>query len=133
MPTINKVPFLLNATEKAFGKFLDFSKNLVGEQNQAGAVQAFEYTYELSWKLMKASLENNGISAQSPKEVFRLAAKSSIIPDPGPWFEFLEIRNKTVHTYDLVTLQMILTYFPSFSTEVKNLVNKIKNEVDSIK
>jgi hypothetical protein len=42
---------------KAVKKFELFRQNLDTEQEQAGAIQAFEYCFELSWKIMKRLLK----------------------------------------------------------------------------
>lgn len=42
------------------------------ELEKAGAIQAFEICYELSWKTMKRILAYRGLEANSPREVFRL-------------------------------------------------------------
>jgi hypothetical protein len=49
--TVNLEPLL-----KAFKKFELFRQKLDTEQEQAGAIQAFEYCYELSWKTMRISV-----------------------------------------------------------------------------
>lgn len=64
---------------KAFNKFKIFSENLQSEQEKAGAVQAFEYCYELSWKTMKRLLNERGVIVNSPREVFRCAALEGLI------------------------------------------------------
>ena len=50
--TINVLPLL-----KAFKKFEMFRLHDKTEQEKAGIILAFEYCFELSWKLMKRLLE----------------------------------------------------------------------------
>ena len=42
--------------------------------NQDATIQRFEFTFELSWKLMKSIVELDGLVAESPRSAFRQAA-----------------------------------------------------------
>lgn len=45
-----------------------------------GAIQRFEFTYEIAWKLLKAYLEYQGIvSISSPRAVFKEAFSVGLI------------------------------------------------------
>ena len=118
--TINIAPLL-----KAFKKFELFRLNLETEQEQAGAIQAFEYCFELSWKTMKRLLEVRGKIANSPREAYRMAALEGFISDPEIWFDFLKKRNMTVHTYEEQEALEVISIFPSFSQEVKFFLKSI--------
>ncbi|RLQ94568.1 nucleotidyltransferase [Falsibacillus albus] len=64
-------------------------------------IQRFEFTYELSWKIMKAYLEFNGIlEVPSPRKTIREAFKNGLIKEGDGWLKMLEDRNRTPHTYD---------------------------------
>ena len=110
---------------KAFKKFETFRLNQSSEQEKAGTIQAFEYTFELCWKTMQKLLKERGIIANSPKETFRLAALEGFIDDPVLWFEFLKKRNLTVHTYEEDDAAEVLLVLESFSHEVKVFFKKI--------
>lgn len=107
---------------KAFSKFEKFRLNTTTEQEKAGIIQAFEYCFELVWKIMKRLLEERGKIANSPKEVFRMAALERFIEDPEVWFDFLKKRNITVHTYQESEAEEVLMVMPKFSIEVKNFL-----------
>jgi nucleotidyltransferase substrate binding protein (TIGR01987 family) len=85
---------------KAFSKVEAFRVNDKTDQEKAGTIQAFEYCFELTWKIMKRLLEERGRIANSPKETFRMAALEGFISDPEIWFDFLQKRNLTVHSYN---------------------------------
>ena len=110
---------------KAFSKFESFRTNLHTEQEQAGAIQAFEYCFELSWKTMKKILEKRGKTGNSPKEVFRLAALEGFISDPERWFYFLEMRKLTVHTYQEQEAQKVVVSLPEFSNHLNEYLKVI--------
>ena len=110
---------------KAFKKFELFRKNDKTEQERAGIIQAFEYCFELSWKMMKRLLEERGRIANSPRETFRMAALEGFIPDPEIWFEFLQKRNITVHSYNEAEVEKIISICPVFSNQVNIFLKNI--------
>jgi nucleotidyltransferase substrate binding protein (TIGR01987 family) len=111
---------------KASKKFHEFSSHLENEQYKAGAVQAFEYTYEVAWKTMKRLLETQGKNPYTPREIFREAAASGLISDPKIWFEFIKMRNLTVHTYDEKNIERIILAFDAFSASLHDLLKNIE-------
>lgn len=114
---------------KAQEVFERFRKHLSTEQEKAGAVQAFEFCYELAWKLMKRVLESRGLDVGSPKDTFRKAFDEGLIGDPELWFEFQKKRNLSVHTYNEENLDIIVDSFDKFSSELTSLLAKIKSIV----
>lgn len=108
---------------KAFRKFDQFRMNVTTDQNKAGAIQAYEYCFELSWKTMKRILATRGLIAHSPRDVFRLAALEGFIQDPLDWFEYLKYRNLTVHTYQETEVEKIIQVLPEFATSVLYFLN----------
>lgn len=65
------------------------------------AIQRFEFTYELSWKLIKGFLSYSGIAeVLTPREVFKEAFSVGLILEGEKWIEMLKDRNLTSHVYD---------------------------------
>jgi hypothetical protein len=64
---VNIAPLL-----KDFDKFERFRMNSNTEQEKAGTIQAFEYCFELSWKIMNRLLQERGRMANSPRDLFRM-------------------------------------------------------------
>lgn len=112
----NKLSDKSNDYLKALSKLEDVLKKdpLVDDAYLDATIQRFEFVYELSWKLMKAYLEYNGVDVNSPRETFRESFKLQIITDATNWIKMMENRNRTSHTYDENTAWEIY--------------NKIKNE-----
>src|SRR5438132_10599632 len=100
---------------KAQKVFERFRKDLSTEKDKVATVQAFEFCYEFSWKLMKRVLQSRGLEVASPKETFRIAALEHLIEDPEIWFEFQKKRNLTVHSYNEEYLNDIISVFDKFS------------------
>lgn len=64
------------------------------------AIKRFEFTFDLSWKLVKAFLEQeSGIVCASPKGCFREAYKQSLIEYDDRLLEMTDDRNRTAHLY----------------------------------
>jgi len=63
-------------------------------------IQRFEFTVELSWKVLQRHLKSSGvIEPVTPKNVFREAAKLGIVNDPEAWIRFVDACNLSSHTY----------------------------------
>ena len=86
-----------------------------------GIIQRFEFTHELSWKLLKDYLKYQGIqnitgSRDSTKQAFNIG----LITNGQIWMDMIESRNKTVHTYDEDILEseyfkITNKYYPLFA------------------
>lgn len=77
---------------------------------QEGLIQRFEYTFELSWKMMKDYLDENGlvIDPITPRTVIKEAFAAKIISDGQVWIDMMLHRNLLSHTYDLKTFRTVL-------------------------
>lgn len=94
-------------------KYMDFQKALarleegLAEENKSalaidGIIQRFEFTFEISWKLMKLFNEEEGITGVclSPKTTVKQAFKREMIEDGEGWIQMIHDRNLTSHLYD---------------------------------
>ncbi|MFU8856923.1 MAG: HI0074 family nucleotidyltransferase substrate-binding subunit [Deferrisomatales bacterium] len=80
-------------------------------------IQRFEYTFELAWKLFRKVAKIEGIETGSPRQAVRAACDVRLLADVDAWFEMLEDRNRTSHTYDSETAAEVYesaTRLPSF-------------------
>lgn len=94
----------LEVLKKQYKKaLLRFEEILAEEKNDIvrdSAIKRFEFTFDLSWKLIKAFLEEEkGIMCVSPKECFRQAYRQGIIDYDDFWLKMTDWRNEVVHTY----------------------------------
>lgn len=84
-----------------------------------GVIQRFEFTFELSWKLMKTFLEYTGITdIKSPRGAIKEAFTFGLINDGENWIGMLVDRNKTSHIYDEEEARLIYE-------KIKNIYNKL--------
>lgn len=89
--------------KKAYKKLCESAKRdpSVDDIVLDATIQRFEFTYELSWKLMKAYLEYNGHNeANSPRAAIRASFKITLLKDGDIWIKMLGDRNRTSHAYD---------------------------------
>ena len=112
---------------KAQSKFEQFRKNLGSKQEKAKAVQAFAFFYELAWKTIRRLLEQPSKQIYSPSDAFREGAIAGLITTPDKWFEFIKIRNLTVHIYNEQNIEVVIATFKNFSENLADLVQNIKN------
>lgn len=78
-------------------------------------IKRFEFTFDLSWKLLKAVLEErHGIDLASPKTCFREAYRQGIISYDDAWIDMTDKRNSTSHTYNQATAEEIYDLLPKY-------------------
>jgi nucleotidyltransferase substrate binding protein (TIGR01987 family) len=74
----------------------------LSELEQQGLIQAFEYTHELAWKVMKdylRSLGNDTVIAS--RDSTRAAFAAELVQDGEAWMDMILGRNLSSHTYNL--------------------------------
>ena len=100
-----------------------------------GVIQRFEFTFELSWKLMKLFLEYTGITEiKSPRATIREAFTYGLIEDGEQWIDMMVDRNKTSHLYDEEEAKLIYEKIKShYSDLLSNLYEKLEEEITKIK
>jgi len=132
---INKIKDKIFDLDKALIKLHESLKRDYEEDDIVidATIQRFEFTYELSWKLMKVYLEYNGnLEGTSPRRAIQESFKEGIIVDGEGWLNMLQDRNQTSHTYDEDAALEIFenikkkyaTLFDQFLEKMKNLVSK---------
>lgn len=106
--------------KKVLNEALQAPKN---DLSRDASIQRFEFTFELAWKTLKRVLRVKGISANSPRDVFRDAARVGLIQDPSKWYVFLENRNRTAHVYNEGIAEEIYSGLPEFAIELSKLID----------
>ncbi len=92
-----------------------------------GAIQRFEYCFDLSWKTLKRFLEKRGLlDLNSPRSVFTAAYSENIIDDEQLWATIILKRNASVHTYNQVLANELFSLLPKFYNDMLNLLQKMK-------
>jgi nucleotidyltransferase substrate binding protein (TIGR01987 family) len=88
--------------ERAFIKLEEATDQLeLNELERNGLIQRFEFTIDLSWKVMKDYLEEKGfVFKPTPKDTFRQAQEAGLIDFAQALIDGLEIRNVLSHDYN---------------------------------
>lgn len=111
-------------------KARDFSSFSTLEKE--GIIQRFEILVNLSWKVLKDFLENEGFLIASPKDAIRQAFSSKLfgVDIADKWLESLNIRNLTSHTYTQDALDKNVRFIlDEFLPLVKNLQQTLKGKL----
>ena len=75
---------------------------------EQGLIQAFEYTHELSWNVMKDYFTYQGnTDIKGSRDAIREAFNTGLIKDGETWMETIRSRQSTVHTYNEETAEEI--------------------------
>ena len=94
-------------------------------------IQRFEYTYELSWKMIKRCVEQESphpaeIDHLSFGDLLRDAAERGLISDVERWMDYREQRNVTSHTYDEEKAAIVYRYALEFSHDAAQLLTALE-------
>lgn len=96
-----------------------------------GVIQRFEYSMDLSWKLIQRYLKQvaqlDDAALRTKKDLFREAARLGFIEAPEPWFAFYEARNETSHTYDPSTAAAVFVQAAPFLAAAKGLLQAMRD------
>ena len=109
--------------------YSDHQFNIIRE----GLIQCFEFTHELSWKVMKDYAEHQGImEIFGSRDAIRYSLRLGLIDDEK-WMDTIKDRNVTSHHYDDDTAQKILDhivkiYYPLFVKFEEVMLEKMEEQ-----
>lgn len=96
------------------------------------AIKRFEILFDLSWKTLKAFLEeNHNVTCVSPKTCFREAFRVGLISYNESWIKLADDRNYTVHTYREALAEKIYKDLPQALQTFKELAAAFKSQIRS--
>lgn len=122
---MDKTTALINDLTQALTKLNEVLSLSETEVNRDSAIHRFEFTFELSWKLMASILVDQGMATTGVKNVIRQAADLGLVSDVETWFKFLESRNLTTHTYKEKLAKEIYQHIKVFPPLVDQLVTQV--------
>jgi len=94
---------------KRLTEAVDLSKKRqLTDLEKQGLIQAFEFTHELAWNVLKDYLEAKGyIGLIGSRDVSRMAFKNGLLADGEVWMDMIKARNLSSHTYNTETAEQI--------------------------
>lgn len=101
-------------------------------QIRDGLIQRYEFTYEISHKMLKRHLEMTSpnpeiFDAMPFADLIRTGKELSILKsDWSAWKLFREMRAKTSHTYDEDIAQSVVQVIPDFIHEARYLAQQLE-------
>jgi nucleotidyltransferase substrate binding protein (TIGR01987 family) len=80
------------------------AKRELSDLEQQGMIQAFEFTHELAWNVMKDYFFYQGASQiTGSRDATRQAFAAGLVEDGNAWMEMIQSRNQSSHTYNKAT------------------------------
>ena len=102
----------------------------LSELERGGLIQSFEFTQELSWKVLKDYLEYQGfIGIIGSRDAYRNAFNRGLISDGEKWMELIKLRNLSSHTYDESDAVKLET---EISGNIINLFSALEATLDAL-
>jgi nucleotidyltransferase substrate binding protein (TIGR01987 family) len=110
-------------------KFID--KGDLNELEEQGLIQAFEFTHELAWNVMKDYFEYQGnTSITDSRDATREAFQRNLIVNGSQWMEMIKSRNQSSHTYNETTAheikEQVFNFYYDLFVEFKNKMNTLQ-------
>lgn len=106
------------------------------EQLRNSVIQCFEFTYELSWKMLKRYLE---ATEASPAELdtapfqnlIRIGNERGLLrSDWRQWKTYRQARTDSSHTYDAAKAEAVFALAPDFLAEAQALLQELTRRSD---
>ncbi len=115
--------------EEALSIATDNKNNKLYPFLRDSAIQRFEFTFEIFWKLVKTALRQlEGIECNSPKSCMRELFRNKYVEEPEleKLLEMVDDRNLTVHTYHEEIAEDLFNKLRIYT----NLMKSVKGRID---
>lgn len=90
-----------------------------------GELKAFEFTFELSWNVMKDYLTQQGISGIiGSRGAFRTAFQNGLITGGEKWMDMIDDRNLISHDYDEKTADAVTERIAGYAELFRSFAQK---------
>ena len=122
--------------EKAVSRLTEglarYEKDITDTQIRDGLIQRFEFSYEISHKMLKRHLEAvsptpEQFDAMAFADLIRSANEQGLLlGDWSSWKIYREMRSKTSHTYDEEIAIEVVHGIPAFREEARHLLKQLQ-------
>ena len=114
--------------------WVEYQKNTSNTFVRDSVIQRFEYTFEMSHKILRRFLSETEssraeISEMLFNELIRVGCKRGLLlNDLETWDKYRKLRNLTSHNYDEFNFESILAIIPIFIEEIDYELAKLKEK-----
>ena len=124
---------LANAVSRLAEGLASYLSDTSDTQIRDGLIQRFEFTYDLSHKMLRRALE---AAAATPEEIDRMSfpelvrtgvEQGLVAGQWADWRTYREMRNITSHTYDEAKALQVAQAIPGFLEETRALLERLQN------
>src|SRR5689334_1741373 len=121
-----------NAVQRLCEGLARYEQEPADEQIRDGLIQRFEFTYELSHRMLRRYLKE---TAASSDEIDRMPfadliragnARGLLRGDWPAWRRFREMRSRTSHAYDAGLAAEVTSGIPEFLEEAEHLYDELR-------
>ncbi len=104
----------------------------LSDLEKQGVIQAFEFTWELAWNVLKDYLNWQGeTEITGARDAIRESFKRGLIEEGQIWMAMLQDRNRTSHTYNESTMREILASIDtSYQGQLASLQSRFEKLAD---
>jgi nucleotidyltransferase substrate binding protein (TIGR01987 family) len=104
---------------------------LLQEQFRNSAIQCFEFTHELAFKMIKRQMEQMAaapaaVDTMPYMDIVRSAAEAGLVRDVGRFKDYRDKRNITSHTYNQAKAAQIAAILPAFHDDMRRLLAELE-------
>jgi nucleotidyltransferase substrate binding protein (TIGR01987 family) len=126
---------LVNAIDRLAEGLARHQSEPADDQLRDGLIQRFEFTYELSHRMLRRFIRQ---TAASPEQVDRMAFQDLIrtanqqgllLGDWPAWHRYRDARAKTSHAYHAKTAQEVASSIPGFLAEAEYLRDELRKRL----
>lgn len=126
----------LSSLERAIDRLSEgwerYQQDINDTQIRDGLIQRFEFTYEISHKMLKryleaASANPTEFDGMTFQDLIRSGNEQGLLLGAWPdWKRYRDMRSKTSHTYDEDIALEVVSGIPTFLAEARYLQDQIK-------
>ncbi|WP_027330152.1 HI0074 family nucleotidyltransferase substrate-binding subunit [Marinimicrobium agarilyticum] len=123
---------LTNAVARLKEGLARYQRDTTDTQIRDGLIQRFEFTYEISHKMLKRYLEMTSATpeqfdAMPFQDLIRSGNETGLLRSDWPvWRRYRELRAKTSHTYSEDVAVLVVAEIPDFLREAEHLHNELQ-------
>jgi nucleotidyltransferase substrate binding protein (TIGR01987 family) len=141
MADISLISLDLTSFNKALARLSEglvrYDQDRTDTQIRDGLVQRFEFTYEISHKMLRRYLEAASASPETYdsvafQDLIRSGNEQGLLLSDWPrWRTYRDMRSKTSHTYDESIALEVVAQIPAFLQEAIHLRDQLNKRVSS--